>query len=130
MPQVANYHFLSDASFELDAQEVKRLTFNCPPSNQFVKAAAFPILWWRVWPRSNECKYIVVINDVLADPNNIPQNKVVFSMETDTKVLRDIHEIVSGEMFNPGVANSIDFRVVIGKAQFSDVILWHRIQIS
>lgn len=128
--QVANYHFLADSVFTLEANHVKRLKFSCPPASRFVKEFAAPVLSYTLLPKSDTCKFIVVINDIAADPNNIPASKIAVEIESDTQVRRDLHEVMSGNLFNPGVDNFVDFRVVIGKVQFSDVILFHRISIN
>jgi len=122
--QVATYAVLADSALQLKANNVKRLSFNLPSSSVFVsESSRRPILFWRMWPRSDNSKYIALINDVAADPNNNPSDKVIIEQTTDTKVMRDMHEVIGFSNFIPSDENTIDFRVVIGEVQFSDIIL-------
>ena len=126
---VATYRVLSDEAFTLKASHVKRLEFKLEGSNVFVsESVRRPILWWRIWPRSDNAKYIALINDVAADPNNIPADKIIIEQSTDTKVMRDMHEVIGFSKFIPADTNTIDFRVVIGEVEFSDVILIYQVR--
>ncbi|MBE9156142.1 hypothetical protein IQ265_04740 [Nodosilinea sp. LEGE 06152] len=129
--QVANYILLEDEPFELKADQVKRVRkFELP--NNFVKGTllAKPILTYKVLPLSTSVKYIIALNDLQGD-ENIPSSKVVESRTLDQKVYRSLHEAVDGNKFIPGesLENLIDFRVVLGSAMFSDVVLWFRVEI-
>jgi len=127
--QVATYAVLTDSAFQLKGNNVKRLTFNLPSSSVFVsESSRRPILSWRMWPRSDNSKYIALINDVAADPNNIPADKVIIEQTTNTKVMRDMHEVIGFSHFIPSDENTIDFRVGIGEVQFSDIILFFQVQ--
>ncbi len=129
--QVSNYFVLQDANFELDEGEIKRFTAKMPPSSQFVKATARPILWFNMQPlTSHRLKLIVILNDVQGDPNNIPDSKVVWNYDNgdDIQLLRSTHEVLDGNQFLPGIDNLIDFRVVVGKVRLSDVVLFVRME--
>lgn len=129
--QVSNYFVLQDANFELDEGEIKRFTAKMPPSSQFVKATARPILWFNMQPlTSHRLKLIVILNDVQGDPNNIPDSKVVWNYGNgdNIQLLRSTHEVLDGNQFLPGIDNLIDFRVVVGKVRLSDVVLFVRME--
>jgi hypothetical protein len=129
--QVSNYFVLQDGNFELDEGEIKRFTAKMPPSSQFVKATARPILGFNMHPLTSErLKFLVILNDIQGDPNNIPNSKVVWSYDSgdDVRLLRSTHEVLDGEQFSPGVDNVIDFRVIVGKVRLSDVVLHFRVE--
>lgn len=129
--QVASYITLQDEPFELSQSEVKRLkTFGLP--NNFVKGTllAKPVLTYKVHPQTVPVKYTIALNDPPGD-ENIPANKVIETRTLEMKVYGSLHEFVDGNKFIPGEQsdNIIDFRVILGKAIFSDVILWFKVEI-
>jgi hypothetical protein len=129
--QVSNYFVLDDDNFELNADEMKRFIVKMPPAAQFVRATARPILWLTIHPRSDHAKFIVILNDAPGDPNNIPNSKIVFVYDfegTVQKGFRGVHEVLDGNQFIAGGDNFIDFRVIIGKVLFSDVVLHFRLE--
>jgi hypothetical protein len=129
--QVGSYITLQDEPFELSAGEVKRLRKFDLPDN-FVEGTllAKPVLTYKIQPQTVPVKYTVVLNDPPGD-ENIPVDKVIETRTLDMKVYRSLHEFVDGNKFIPGgpTENIIDFRVILGKATFSDVILWFKVEI-
>jgi hypothetical protein len=128
--QVSNYFVLSDNNLILEDGDIKRFTKEMPPSSQFVKAIAHPILSFNIHPlTSGRLKFIVLLNN-LADPS-IPDDKIVFVYDFEGskhQVSRGIHEVLDGNKFLPGIDNQIDFRVVVGKLELSDVVLFFRVE--
>src|SRR5262249_1647356 len=124
--QVSNYFVLQDANFELSKDAIKSFTPKMPPSNQFVRETARPLLRCNMQPVRDEIKFIVLLKDPTGDPNNIPESKIVFDYDASGskhRVLRGIHEVLDGNKFVPSGDNLIDFRVIIGHVRFSDVVL-------
>lgn len=129
--QVSNYFILRDSPFELEEGQIKRFPAEMPPAAQFVKATARPVLSFNLEPRSDHLKFIVLLNDFLGDPNNIPNEKVVFDYDASGskhRLVRMLQEVLDGNDFIANAENLIDFRVIIGKARLSDIILSFRVE--
>jgi hypothetical protein len=128
--QVSNYFVLQDIPFTLEGNQIKR--FEVPTPDLFHKPTARPVLQFRMLPLSDHLKFIVLLNDFVGDPNNIPADKIVFPYDFDGsrhRILRGIHEVLDGNDFLPeGSTNIIDFRVVTGSVNIADVVLFFRIE--
>jgi hypothetical protein len=125
---VSTYRVLIDGPFDLNAQAIKRFTQPMPPSSEFVKETAKPILCFNIQPlTSAHLKFAVFLNDHAATQSD---SKIawVYDNADDIKLLRSIHEMLDADRFLPGADNLIDFKVIIGKARFSDVVLFFRVE--
>ncbi len=128
--QLSNYFVLQDNNFELAEGNIKRFTASMPPPSQFRSNTARPLLWFNMQPlTSGRLKFIVILNDPQGNPNNIPDNKVVFNYDfaSNSRELRSIHEVLDGSKFSSN-DNFIDFRVIVGRIRLSDIILFFRVE--
>lgn len=128
MTRVATYSVLRDASFDLDEDQVRRFTVTMPSS--FDADTAAPMLCFRLHQRSKRLKFLVILNDAPGDAN-VPSDKIEFLYDFDGsshRNMRTLNEVLNGQKFVIG-ENTIDFRVVAGEATFSDVVLFHRLEV-
>ena len=121
---LGDYLAVSDAPFERSAGEVKRFTFELPGD---LSSANPAVLMFGITP-DDDVHYIVLLNDDLADPNNIPSDKIVDDQELNGATFRTLHEVIPGNKLRDGqgLTNLLDFRVVSGKARIHDVVLLYQ----
>lgn len=121
---ISDYVTVSDAPFELSSGHVRRFKFDLP--GDFSKQAT-TVLMFGITP-DDDVKYLVIVNDVAADPNNTPPETIVDSQELHGATFRTLHEVVPGEKFlgGQGFENLLDVRVITGRARFHDIVLFHQ----
>ena len=92
--------------------------------------AASPILWFNVQPlTSHRLKFIVVLNHLNFNPDNIDETKLVMTYDVpdDIRLLRSIHEVIPVRLIRPGEDNTLRFHVVVGSVRFSDIVLFFHV---
>jgi hypothetical protein len=121
----SDYIVLQDGNKDLNKGEHLKLTVSIPPPSEFDERFS-PILWFNVQPlTSHRLKFVVVVNQLNFNPDNIDPAKVVLTYDSpdDIRLLRGMHEVLPVSLFTPGNANTVIFFVADGSVRFADIVL-------
>ncbi len=126
----SDYVVFRDSNRDLDEGQGADFTARIPtPPSEFDRTAS-PILWFNVQPlTSHRLKFIVVLNHLNFNPDNIDETKLVMTYDApdDIRLLRSIHEVIPVSLIRPGDDNTFRFHVVAGKVRFSDIVLFFHV---
>ncbi len=117
MASLCDYTVVNDGSFALNPGESQ--TFSDPiPSNLIIGTnRAKPILAFKAWATPSGGAFQIEVND-----------QIIWSPTISGGDVRGLWETFSGEILNPGINNTVQFRATQNKIWFSDVVLWYQVQ--
>jgi len=118
MASLCDYIVVNDGSFSLNPNESQTFTDPIPSDLVIGTNRAKPIIAFKAWATPSGGRFEVEVNDQL-----------VYNPTISGGDVRGLWETFSGEILNPGINNTFQFRAIENKIWFSDVVLWFQVRV-